>query len=148
MRVMALLLALFGATCSRAPEPRSLADEHARVDELLRVGELGRAERELDGMWRALRQAHAESTAFGQQALQDVAFRLGQVMLDEKKPGEALEVCTRGLALGEPDDLFTAYLLILRGTIHQELGKSSAAADDFHQALVINEKLLQKVLHP
>jgi predicted negative regulator of RcsB-dependent stress response len=148
MRSVALLLVLFAAACSRAPEPRSLADEHARVDKLLQVGELARAERALDGMWRRLRQAHAESTAFGQQSLQDVAFRLGQVMLDEKKPGEALDVCTRGLALGEHEDLFTANLLILRGNIQQELGKPSAAAEDFHQALVINEKLLHKVLHP
>jgi predicted negative regulator of RcsB-dependent stress response len=148
MRSVALLLVLFAAACARAPEPRSLADEHARVDALVQVGELARAERALDGMWRRLRRAHAESTTFGQQSLQDVAFRLGQVMLDEKKPGQALEVCGRGLALGERDDLFTANLLILRGNIQQELGKPSAAAGDFHQALVINEKLLHKVLYP
>jgi predicted negative regulator of RcsB-dependent stress response len=148
MRGMALLLALFAATCSRAREPGSLADEHARVDNLLRAGESRKAERELDRMRRELLRGHAESTEFGRQALKDVAFRLGQVMLDENKPSEALDVCTRGLALGEKDDLFTANLLILRGNVQQELGKSSAAAEDFHQALVINEKLLHKVLHP
>jgi tetratricopeptide (TPR) repeat protein len=150
MRTFALLLALCGLACSRAPAPTppSLADQHARVDELLQLGRLSDAERQLDSMWRTLPESQELSSRLRGQALQDVAFRLGQVMLDEKKTAEALEVCTRGLALGEHDDLFTANLLILRGNIQQELGKSLAAAEDFHQALVINEKLLQKVLHP
>jgi hypothetical protein len=118
-----------------------------RVHEMLQVGYLAGAERQLDRMWRTLRQNQAGSSRLGQQMLQDVAFRLGQVMLEERKTGEALEVCTRGLALGEHDDLFTANLFILRGNIQQELGKSLAAAMDFHQALVINENLLHKVLH-
>lgn len=148
MKSMAPLLALCALACSRAPEqPRSLVEQHARVDALLEVGHLSGAERQLSSMWRTLHGSYAKSR-FGREALQDVAFRLGQVMLDEKKPGEALEVCTRGLALGEHDDLFTANLLILRGNIQRELGKSLAAAEDFHQALGINEKLLQKVLHP
>jgi predicted negative regulator of RcsB-dependent stress response len=149
MKTMALLFALCALACSRAPEgPRSLIEQHARVDELLEVGHLPGAERQLNYMWRSLYRNQGASYRFGRQALQDIAFRLGQVMLDEKKTTEALEVCTRGLALGERDDLFTANLLILRGNIQQELGKGMAAAADFHQALVINEKLLQKVLHP
>jgi predicted negative regulator of RcsB-dependent stress response len=149
MKVVVLLLALCSLACSRKPMlPRSLADQHARVDALLQMGYLAGAERQLDRMWRTLRWNRADSTRFGRQALQDVAFRLGQVMLEEKKPGEALDACTRGLALGEQDDLFTANLLILRGNILQELGKPLPAAEDFHRALVINQELLHKVLNP
>lgn len=150
MKTFALLLVLCGLACSRAPVPAppSLADQHARVDELLQLGRLPEAEGQLDSMWQTLLHSQGLSARIRGQALQDVAFRLGKVMLDERKPAEALEVCTRGLALGEHDDLFTANLLILRGNVQQELGKSLAAAEDFHQALVINEKLLQKVLHP
>jgi predicted negative regulator of RcsB-dependent stress response len=147
MKTVVVLLALCTLACSRQPTPRSLADQHAHVDALLQVGYLAGAERQLDRMWRTLRWYRADSSQFGRQALQDIAFRLGQVMLDEKQPGEALEACTRGLELGEQDDLFTANLLILRGHIRQELGKTLSAAEDFHRALVINEELLHKVLN-
>ncbi|HEX7599278.1 MAG TPA: hypothetical protein VF518_13765 [Polyangia bacterium] len=148
MKVVALLLALCALACSRAPAPRSLMDQHKRVDEMIDVGYLAGAERQLDRMWRTDRRNNPRPSGLGRQVLQDIAFRLGLVMLDEKKPGEALEACTRGLALGEKDDLFTANLLILRGHIWQEMGKSLSAAEDFHQALVINEKLLHEVIHP
>lgn len=104
--------------------------------------------RQLDRMWRSLHSNRAESSNFGRQMLQDIALRLGQVLLDERKAGEALEACARGLALGVGDELFTANLLILRGNIYEELGKPLSATEDFHRALVINEKLLHQVLHP
>lgn len=148
MRTVVLLLALCALTCSRTPTPRSLSDEHARVDEFLQAGYLAGAERQLDRMWRMYRPNPGKPKRYQRQVLQDIAFRLGQVMIDEKKPGEALEACTRGLALGEEDDLFTANLLILRGHVRQELGKPVSAAEDFHKALVINERLLHKVLKP
>lgn len=145
------LVALCALACSRepAPAPLLLSDEHARVDEMLRAGSLADAERELERMWHMHRRPQGrEPTYYGRQVLQDIAFRLGQVMLDEKKTGEAMEACARGLALGERDDLFTANLLILRGHVLQELGKPVPAAEDFHKALVINEKLLGRVLNP
>ena len=115
MKTVLLPLALCALACSRAPAPRSLADQHAHVDEMLQVGYLAGAERQLDRMWRTLRQNQAGSSRLGQQMLQDVAFRLGQVMLEERKTGEALEVCTRGLALGEHDDLLITLGLPLVG---------------------------------
>ena len=147
MKVVVVFLALFALSCSREPAPLSLADQHARVDEFLQAGYLAGAERQLDRMWRA-HHPTGELRPYQRQVLQDISFRLGQVMLEEKKPVEALGACTRGLDLGGADDLFTANLLILRGHIRQELGKLASAAEDFHKALVINEKLLGKVLNP
>ena len=48
----------------------------------------------------------------------------------------------RGLALGRATDLFVANLLVVRGAAHEALDEGPAAAEDYHEALVINDRLL------
>ena len=43
-------------------------------------------------------------------------------------------------------DLFVANLLVVRGAAHEALGEGPAAAEDYHQALVINDRLLAETL--
>ena len=51
---------------------------------------------------------------------------------------------------GSAGDLFVANLLVVRGAAHEALGDGPAAAEDYHRALVINDKLLAETLsdHP
>lgn len=125
-----------------------LVTGHARVDELLNGGDREGALRTLRELWATLRQSGAERSPGGRQAAQDIAFRLARLSLGQKDLSGALAFCEGGLSLGKSDDLFTANLLVLRGIIRQELGQPAAAAEDFHQALLINEKLLQQALKP
>ena len=45
-----------------------------------------------------------------------------------------------------PRDLFVANLLVVRGAAHEALGEGPAAAEDYHEALVINDRLLAETL--
>jgi hypothetical protein len=118
----------------------------SRVDKLLDGGNGEGALRELRALWTTLRESRAEGSGGGRQAMQDIAFRLARLSLEKKDLSGALAFCEGGLSLGKDDDLFTANLLIMRGIIRQELGHTAPAVEDLHQALLINEKLLEQAL--
>ena len=79
--------------------------------------------------------------------LQDTYFRLAELDLQAGDPRAALASADRGLALGRADDLFVANLLVVRGAAHEALGDGPTAAADYHEALVINDKLLAEAVH-
>jgi hypothetical protein len=147
--VAALLL-----SCSRE-EPRStLPDwptevlaEHAAVDRLLEKGDAKGARACLQEM--SLRLEHRKPADEGLiAARKDTYYRLARLDLDAQDLPQALRHCDAGLQLGAAADVFTANLYVLRGTIRQELGQKLDAAEDFHRALLINEKLLNQALQP
>jgi hypothetical protein len=148
--VCCLLTVLTG--CSRSPRgwerPAELVGRHARADRLLDAGDIAGGTRELRALWDVLHQPQAQAFPDRRQATQDVAFRLAGLGLEGGDLPGALAYCDDGLRMGRSDDVFTANLLVMRGTIRQDLGQSAAAADDFHQALLINEKLLKQTLNP
>src|SRR5262249_20316379 len=78
--------------------------------------------------------------------LQDTFFRLAELDLDARDARGALANAERGLALGRANDLFAANLLVVRGAAHEALGDGPAAVEDYHQALVINDRLLAETL--
>lgn len=147
-----LLTVLTLTGCSRSPQvwegPVDLADRHAKADRLLDAGDTAGGTRELRALWDILHRRQAGAFPDRRQATQDVAFRLAGLGLESGDLPGALAYCDDGLRLGRGDDVFTANLLVMRGTIRQDLGQSSAAAEDFHQALLINEKLLKQTLNP
>jgi hypothetical protein len=79
--------------------------------------------------------------------LQDTYFRIAKIDLDVGDPRVALRDADSGLALGRADDLFVANLLVVRGAAHEALNDGTAAASDYHAALVINDRLLAEALH-
>jgi hypothetical protein len=79
--------------------------------------------------------------------LQDTYFRLAELDLRAGDAPAALASADRGLALGRADDLFVANLLVVRGAAHEALRDGPAAAADYHEALVINDRLLAEALH-
>lgn len=76
---------------------------------------------------------------------QDLWFRLSGVEL-ASAPSEALLAAERGLAHGHGDDLFTSNLLVARGRALAALGRDTEAASSYHEALAIDERLLQAAL--
>ena len=92
-------------------------------------GELSRPARASDG--RAIRQ--------------DAFYQLARWSLVDEDADGALAFADAGLALGG-DDIFRANLWVVRGQAHEALGQSTRAAADYHEALLINETLLDNVL--
>ncbi len=77
---------------------------------------------------------------------QDAYDRWAQLEMKRGSHAEAMELVGRGLALGERTDIFTANLLTTRGKIHEETGRDREAARDYHRALRIEERLLERAL--
>ncbi|MDD9943760.1 MAG: hypothetical protein OXU20_22150 [Myxococcales bacterium] len=77
---------------------------------------------------------------------QDLCFRLARVELAAEQPAAALEVAQRGLALGQGQDVLTTNLWLAAGLAHEALGADGEAADAYHRALVLQERLLTQVL--
>jgi tetratricopeptide (TPR) repeat protein len=77
---------------------------------------------------------------------QDLLFRAGCLELASGRHDAARAQAEQGLALGRVQDVFTANLLILRGRALEAAGDARAAGRDYHDALVINEALLDAAL--
>lgn len=77
---------------------------------------------------------------------QDACYRRARLELSANAPEAAVAWADRGLALGTYDDVFTANLLVARGQARERLGRATDAAADYHEALLVNESLLDRVL--
>ena len=76
---------------------------------------------------------------------QDLWYRLATIDL-QSAPAQALLEAEHGLALGRGSDLFSSNLLTARGRALQALGRDTEAASSYHEALAIDERLLQAAL--
>ena len=76
---------------------------------------------------------------------QDSAYRLGRRLLRRGEAPAAEEVADGALA--DPAmDVLTASLLVLRGEAREAQGELREAAADYHEALRVNERLLERAL--
>jgi hypothetical protein len=76
---------------------------------------------------------------------QDLWYRLATIDL-ATAPAQALLDSDRGLALGRGLDLFSSNLLTARGRALSALGRDTEAASSYHEALAVDERLLQAAL--
>lgn len=145
------LAGLAAVGCGQAPrrdDGRWIAEatrRHALADQRLDVADRVGAREALRGIVDAPAPAGVPG-GDRRGVLQDTFFRLAELDLDERDPRGALANAERGLALGRANDVFVANLLVMRGAAHEALGESPAAVEDYHQALVINDRLLSKAL--
>jgi hypothetical protein len=148
------LVGLLALGCSRTPATSDSAwlaevtRRHALADERLEAGDGPAARDALSGIVDG-RVPDDVAGADRRGVLQDTYFRLARIDLDARDPRAALADSDRGLALGRGSDrgeLFVANLLVVRGAAHEALGAGPAAAEDYHQALVINDRLLAETL--
>jgi hypothetical protein len=146
--VLAGLLAL---GCSQPPSHggsawfEDAASRHLLADRQLANGDAPAARETL----LAIVHAHAPANISDDDrrvVLQDTYFRLAKLDLDGGDPRTALTNADYGLGLGRANDLFVANLLVVRGAAHEALGVGPAAVEDYHQALMINDRLLAQTL--
>jgi len=146
---LAALAAIGCAQGGRHGDGRWVAEaerRHALADQQLQVGNPAAAREALRGI--IAERAPADLPAGDRRAvLQDTYFRLAELDLQGHDPRAALASADQGLALGRADDLFVANLLVVRGAAHEALDQGAAAAEDYHEALVINDRLLAEALH-
>lgn len=77
---------------------------------------------------------------------QDLAYRLAEVELSAGAAEAAVRWAERGLEEGRGNDVFTANLLVIRGRANEAVGRDRPAANDYFEALEINEALLRRSL--
>jgi hypothetical protein len=152
LRALSLAAALCALSCSQRdlavddPWVAEAARRHALADERLEAGDRPGARDALRGIVEAP-PAAALPADDRRGVLQDTWFRLARIDLDARDARGALAAAERGLALGQGSDLFAANLLVVRGAAHEALGEGPAAAEDYHRALMINDKLLADSLN-
>lgn len=77
---------------------------------------------------------------------QDAAYRLARLLLADGDAAEAERVASAALDEGEKEDVFTANLYVVRGQALEAQGRPVRATMDYHDALLINEVLLEAAL--
>lgn len=148
----AIVTALLVLGCSQRRFPgdgawvAEAARRHALADARLQTSDASGAKEALLGIVSADVPADVPPSA-RRGVLQDTYFRLAEMDLQAGDARGALASADRGLGLGFADDLFVANLLVVRGAAHEALGDGPAAATDYHDALLINDKLLAEALH-
>ncbi len=151
MRTSALILAvpILCAACARDRAPETWL-EHARklsdaAEEAQKRGDRAAAREALLSMFEAPPPSRLNADD-ARSIRQDVCFRLALVELEDGKPAAALTFAERGLSLGKNEDVFSANLHIARGRALEALGRDAEAAKVYHEALKINERLLEQAL--
>jgi hypothetical protein len=148
--VISGLLLLVGG-CSQPPPPAAdpwiarVAAVNRQADRLLDADDAARA-REL---LRALVSTERPGGPLDEDRrlmLQDCYFRLARLALAGRDPAQALSDAETGLAYQTAPSLFAANLLVARGAAHEALNEPRAAAEDYHQALLMNEALLREAV--
>jgi hypothetical protein len=135
--------------CASRSEPREWIESseasHREADRLAASGDPS-------GAADALRRAATRPAPAGMSAedarvvRQDLYYRLAMGELGASRAHEAVQAATDGLALGQRRDVFTANLLVVRGQAYEAIGDRKNASVDYHEALVVNEALLDTAL--
>ena len=151
LRFLALALACMCGCAQRSEPPsdwaRSVAQKHAEADAMLALGERAAAQRELESILEGPPPSDAGLGPYAVRILlQDTHYRLARLALETDQPREAVRIASAGLALGAPDDLYAANLLVARAAALESLRESDAALADYGRALSINERLLRETL--
>lgn len=144
--LVTLALLVSAPACADAPAGawvESIAQANADADAALAKRNPAVAIRVLTRALAA--DAHGVASADLRVVHADLYFRLAELELERGYPATARTRADQGLALGTPDDLYTANLFIVRGRANEALDPA-AAIDDYHRALVINEALLADLL--
>ncbi len=144
--ISTLLVATMLASCARRADTGRWVDDihqaNIRADRALSDGDLVAARTILKQVAeKPLPKGLAQQD--GLVVRKDACFRLAMLELRAERPKIALEWADRGLGLDKRGDLFTANLLVARGSALEALGKDSLAAKSYNRALGINEKLLE-----
>jgi tetratricopeptide (TPR) repeat protein len=134
-----ILCAGFGGCASQRPGEEWIAEAAARsakVEAALQAGRIDEARESLRSLSRA------------RVVAQDACYRLAELEIASGRVEQALAEADTCLRRDRTRDLFTANLLYVRGRAYETLRQDARAAQDYQQALQINEELLEKALAP
>jgi predicted negative regulator of RcsB-dependent stress response len=139
---------LHATSCARSESQGQAALEQARsahsaADRALDEGEPARAKQELSQALSRLGESKGEQAVWMRQ---DLLARLAQLELDAGNASAALEVAGRALELGQEPSVPLATLHVLRGRAFEAQGDKKSAALAYHQALLINQSLMDQAL--
>lgn len=125
------------------------ADEYRKGDQSR--GPKDVAPRDSSNIERALRQAISEApdapNVRERWVIQDLYYRLAQLLTDNGAMARAAVEIERGLSVDAAPTLARANLLALHGKILEKQGESEAAAKAYHAALLVNEVLMDQALN-
>jgi len=126
---------------------------HHGVDEYRKTDQHSVTEhnnRVADAAERAVRHALSEApdvpNVTERWVIQDLYYRLAQLLADTGKTERAALEIERGLAVDAASTLARANLLALHGKVLEQLGNPEAAAKAYHAALLVNEVLMDQAL--
>lgn len=125
------------------------ADEYRKTDEKPSATDL--APRDPRSSERVLRQAISEApeapNVRERWVIQDLYYRLAQLLTDTGASDRAATEIERGLGIDAAPTLARANLLALHGKILEKQGELEAAARAYHAALLVNEVLMDQALN-
>jgi len=121
---------------------RAVTAARASADEQLHDGRLDETAADLE---RALAIPRPESDS-AKQLAQDVAFALGSVRLAARDTHGAMKAADEGLVLSSTPSVFLANLHALRGMALELSGEAVSAAEAYHDALLIHQRLYDALL--
>ena len=140
------MLCVAGCGSDRAAQwVEQVESAHAAADAALEDGKTDRAREVLEQAFRRTVPPSVQETD-ARVVRQDLAYRLAELELGAGRAEAAEEHASRGLGLGKAEDVFTANLYIARGRAREALGRDIEAAEDYHEALKINDALLRRTL--
>lgn len=141
---LACVACLLGACASEEPAWVAVVEAaHSRADGAQSAGERSEASVRLIEAYRTVPEAGGPLVAW---VRQDLCARIGQGFLEERQPAQALEWARRGLSLSDATNVARADLLRLSGEALEALGDEEAAAAALHEALKVNQELMERAL--
>ena len=146
LRTLALVALFAFVACSDAPswgEEAQAAQQ--RYEALVASGDLEGADAELAPV--AEGRLSEMQGPLAMTIRKDAYYQRARLVL-EAAPERALALSDEGLALDAEGDIVSANLHAVRGQALEALGRGSEAAAAYHEALLINERLLDQVLSP
>lgn len=96
---------------------------------------------------RAIAEAPSAPDVRERWVIQDLYYRLAQLLTDNGATARAVIEVERGLAVDAAPTLARANLLALHGKILEKQGEREAAAKAYHAALLVNEVLMDRALN-
>jgi hypothetical protein len=126
---------------------------HSSVDsyQATSAGSGGRRSAAVDAAEQAVRAAIAQAPRAPNErerwVIQDLHYRLAQLLTDSNREHLAEPEIERGLSVEDAPTLARANLLALQGKLLERRGELEAAARAYHAALLVNEVLMDRALN-
>jgi len=138
---------LGGGLCGcRDAEPewvRVVETAHSRADAARSAEERAEAFEALQRAYRAVPEGSEVQLVW---VRQDLCVRLADAALNSGRPAVALDWSDTGLGLSTLPSVAVADLHRVRGEALEALGRKEEAASALHQALVVNQALMERAL--